>query len=204
MTASAWCGGLADPVHDAQQAYRAVLDAFARPGQRVGVGRPVAGLPLGAAMAYLLLTLADDDTGVWWQQEADACAPWLRFHTGARLAAAPHEASFVALTDPRRMPALEEFAQGTAAAPERSATLLIEVPSLDDGPALHWHGPGIRSSQTVRIDGLAPAFWSQWQANRAAFPQGVDIVFTCGASAIGLPRTTRVARLEELSPCTLP
>lgn len=198
MTRSAWRAGLADPVHDSQQTYRAVLDAFARPGQRVSVGQPVPGLPLGAAMSHLLLTLTDDDTGVWWQQDGDSCAPWLRFHTSARLAPAPHDASFVALTDPRRAPALNEFAQGTAASPECSATLLIEVPSLDEGPVLHWHGPGIRQSQAVRIDGLAPAFWGQWQANHAVFPQGVDVVFTCGAMAIGLPRTTRVARLEGI------
>ena len=47
--------------------------------------------------------------------------------------------------------------------------------------------------RTVALAGLPAAFWPQWQANHAAFPQGVDVFFTCGAQALGLPRTARVA-----------
>jgi len=50
----------------------------------------------------------------------------------------------------------------------------------------------------VRIAGLPDDFWAQWHANHASFPQGVDIVFTCAGVALGLPRTTRVRRLEEI------
>jgi len=94
------------------------------------------------------------------------------------------------------MPKLADFASGTAAAPEFSSTLLIELPGLADGPALEWRGPGIRDVQRVGLQGLPDDFWAQWQANHATFPQGVDIVFTCGEDALGLPRTTRVRRLE--------
>lgn len=196
MTAAAWHAAFADPVHDAQRAFRAALHALSHPGQRMDVGQPIAGLPLGAAASSLLLALADDDTAVWWQPGLESCAPWLRLHTGARLAATPMDAAFAVVGDARRLPALAAFAQGTPASPEFAATVLIEVPSLGDGPAMQWHGPGIRQPCTVRIGGLAPAFWGEWQANHAAFPQGVDVVFTCGAAALGLPRTTRVARLE--------
>lgn len=192
------CAGLTDSVHDAQQAFRAALDALACPGRRVDVGRAIAGLPLGAAMAHLLLTLADDDTAVWWQDGGDAAARWLRFHTGAQAASAPDEAAFAVITSALAMPALDAFAQGTLASPEFSTTLLVAVPSLYAGPALHWHGPGIRDAQPVQIGGLPPGFWTQWQANHAAFPQGVDVIFTCGAQALGLPRTTRVSRVERI------
>lgn len=191
-------GGFSDPVHDAQAAFRNVLEALARPGRRFAVGRPVAGLALGAAMAHLLLALTDDDTPVWWQHPDAASTDWLRFHTGAPAVSAPAEASFVVLTDPGAMPALAGFAEGTVASPEHSATLLLEVTSLDSGPAVEWRGPGIQEMQTVRVGGLPDQFWTQWQANHAAFPQGVDIVFTCAGEAIGLPRTTRVRRLEGI------
>ena len=187
--------GFADAVHDAQRAFRAALDALARPGLPVAVGQPIAGLPLGAAMAHLLLALADDDTGVWWQDDGAAASGWLRFHCGAATAGAG-QATLAVITEALSMPALVQFAQGTAASPECSATLLVEVPSLAHGPALQWRGPGIREAATVRIAGLPPGFWSQWQANHAGFPQGVDLIFTCGAQALGLPRTTRVSRLE--------
>lgn len=188
--------GFTDPVHDAQRAFRAALAALARPGRPVDIGQSISGLPLGAGMAHLLLALTDDDTAVWWQDAGEASAHWLRFHTGARPAATRGEAMFAVVTDALSMPPLEHFAQGTAASPESSATLLVEVPSLDGGPALQWRGPGIRDAGTVRIAGLPAAFWSQWQANHAAFPQGVDVFFTSGAKAVGLPRTTRIGRLE--------
>ncbi|MDP1741376.1 phosphonate C-P lyase system protein PhnH [Polaromonas sp.] len=192
------CAGFADPVHDGQAAFRSALDALARPGRRFAVGQPVAGLALGPAMAHLLLALTDDDTPVWWQHSDAATSGWLRFHTGAPLAPAPEEAAFAVLTAPGAMPAIDAFAAGSVASPERSATLLLEVASFDNGPAVEWRGPGIQEKQTVRVDGLPDNFWAQWQANHAAFPQGVDILFTCGGEALGLPRTTRVRRVEGI------
>lgn len=190
--------GFADPVHDAQTAFRRILEALSRPGRRFALGRPVKDLALSPAMAHLLLALTDDDTPVWWQQDEGSAQDWLRFHTGAGLAAVPGEAAFAVLVDAGAMLPLDRFAAGSAASPERSATLLVEVPSLDDGPAVEWRGPGIQDMQTVRIAGLSDNFWAQWQANHAAFPQGVDIVFTCADLALGLPRTTRVRRLESV------
>ena len=190
--------GFADPVHDAQTAFRAVLDALSRPGKPVVIGQPVIGLALGPAMAHVLLALTDDDTAVWWQQDDRAAADWLRFHTGARQAAMPADAAFAVLVSAVGLPLLAAFAVGSVEAPERSATLLLEVASLDAGPAVEWRGPGILGMQTVRIAGLPDDFWAQWQANHMSFPQGVDVVFTCGGVALGLPRTTRVRRLEEI------
>lgn len=188
--------GLPDEVHDSQQAFRAVLDALARPGQVRRIGPALPDVALGGAMARLLLSLSDDETPVWWQH-ADADLPhWLRFHTGAGVAERADAASFAVLTDMTQMPSLTDFAAGTAAAPEFSSTLLIELPGLAGGPALEWRGPGIQDVQRVALQGLPADFWAQWQANHVTFPQGVDIVFTCGEDALGLPRTTRVRRLQ--------
>jgi alpha-D-ribose 1-methylphosphonate 5-triphosphate synthase subunit PhnH len=198
MNQQAISAGFADPVHEAQAAFRAVLEALSRPGQRMAIGRRVKGLPLGPAMAHLLLALTDDDTPVWWQHEGGEAADWLRFHTGASVAAAPADATFAVIGDIAALPPLDVFAAGSVESPEHAATLLIEIPSLSEGPAVEWHGPGIREMQTVRVAGLPASFWTQWQANHAAFPQGVDIVFTCADAVLGLPRTTRVRRLEGL------
>ena len=190
--------GFSDPVHDAQAAFRATLDALSRPGRRVVVGQTVKGIAIGPAMAHGLLALTDSDTPVWWQQDDSGAADWLRFHTGASQAATPADAAFAAVFNPAKLPLLASFAVGSAEAPERSATLLLEVPSLDSGPVLEWRGPGILGLLTVRIAGLPDDFWVQWQANNALFPQGVDIIFTCANAALGLPRTTRVRRLEGM------
>lgn len=188
--------GLVDGVHEGQQAFRAVLDALARPGQVRAIGPALPGVALGGAMARLLLSLSDEETPVWWQRVDARLQHWLRFHTGAGVAERPELASFAVLADIGQGLGLADFAWGTAAAPEFSSTLLIELPSLEDGPALEWRGPGIQEVQRVGLHGLPADFWTQWQANHAAFPQGVDIIFTCGDNALGLPRTTRVRRLE--------
>ena len=190
--------GFADPVHDAQGVFRRVLDALSRPGRVFSLGAHAGAGSVGPAMAQVLLALTDDDTPVWWQQPDPATAQWLRFHTGAPIAENPAAAAFAVSCRSADLPALDEFAAGTAAAPEHSTTWLIEVQSLETGPCVEWRGPGIADVQMVRIAGLPDGFWMQWQANHAAFPQGVDIVFTCADAVLGLPRTTRVRRLEGL------
>ena len=190
--------GFADPVHGAQEAFRCVLDALSRPGRVFTLGSHTSTSNLGPAMAQLLLALTDDDTPVWWQQRDSVAAQWLRFHNGASITERPLGAAFAVSLDASGLPALSMFAAGTAVAPEHSTTLLLEVPSFDAGPAVEWRGPGIQDMQSVRIAGLPEGFWLQWQANHAAFPQGVDIVFTCANAVLGLPRTTRVRRLESV------
>ena len=184
--------GLKEGVHESQQAFRAVLDALSRPGQIRTIGPALPDVALGGAVARLLLSLSDDETPIWWQCANAGQQSWLRFHSGAGLALSPQSASFAVVTDLSQGLALADFAPGSAAAPEFSCTLLIELPSLIEGPALAWRGPGIQSVQRVALQGLPEDFWSQWQVNQAGFPQGVDIVFTCGEQAVGLPRTTQV------------
>lgn len=195
LSAHRLAAGLADPVHDSQRAFRAALDALARPGTPVTVGAPVAGLALSPALAHLLLMLADDDTPVWWQPggtvEPAQGAAWLRFHTGAPQAADAAQAQFAVLTDPGALPPLAAFAAGSDEAPETSATLLIELPALVGGPACRLSGPGIATPRSVHLAGLPAGWWGQWQANQAAFPRGVDLLFTCGVQVLGLPRGTQ-------------
>lgn len=190
--------GLQDPVHDAQQAFRVALEALSRPGRAHGLGATIAGLPLGAAQAHLLLTLCDEDTPVWWQEPQPALQRWLRFHTGARAVADPAQAAFGVIVRPADLPELRRFRAGSAAEPEHSCTLLVEVPALRGGTPIDAHGPGIADTLQLDVAGLPEGFWAEWQDSHAGFPQGVDIFFTCGATVLGLPRSTRVGRLQEV------
>lgn len=190
--------GLADPVHDAQDSFRTALDGMARPGRIHALGRAIPGLPLGAAMAHLLLALTDEDTPVWWQSPEAGLKQWLRFHTSARAVAQAKEASFAVVTRAADLPELQRFRSGTLSAPEQGCTLLVEVPALQGGLPMQAHGPGIRHSVTLSVAGLPEGFWAEWQASHACFPQGVDIFFTCGNQLLALPRTTRIGRLAEV------
>lgn len=184
-----------DGVHDAQAGFRTVLKALAEPGsiQIVPVMLKGPG-PLDAATAALALTLADFETPVWLSPAANvpAVQSWLRFHCGCPLTGDPDAAEFAILAG--RLDALElnNFAAGSMEYPDHSATLLIQVPSLNDGPVRVLSGPGIQGTRTLRVAGLPENFDAQWQQNTAGFPLGVDLVFCCGNAIAGLPRTTRI------------
>ncbi len=186
--------GLADPPHDSQRLFRAVLDAFAHPGSIIGLSQtPAAAEPLSRAATGFLLTLADRDTPLWLAPAIDRAAlrDFLCFHTGAPVVARREEARFaVAAAGPA--PLLEGLAIGADSYPDRSATLIVEVPSLGGGRLRSWRGPGIDGSTQVAIAGLAETFWSEWAANRALFPCGVDVVFTAGLDLVALPRSIAV------------
>jgi alpha-D-ribose 1-methylphosphonate 5-triphosphate synthase subunit PhnH len=186
--------GLADPAHDSQRLFRAVLEAFSHPGRIVRLPDPPrAAAPLSRATTAFLLTLVDRDTPLWLAPAFDtpAVCDFVRFHTGAAIARQPADALFAVLT-PEGMPPIDSFPIGTDPYPDRSATLVVELPSLTGGPERHWRGPGIEDRQAVGLAGLPDSFWTQWAANRALFPCGVDLVFATGSDLLALPRSIAV------------
>lgn len=189
-------GGFAEPVFEAQSAFRAIMDALARPGLAQPFKADVAPpgtLPRGVAAAAL--TLCDHDTPVWLDAVLAAdmrVAEWLRFHTGAPIVAEPGEAMFALATAPEQLPALADFAQGSDEYPDRSTTLIV-VP----GAPVKWQltGPGVRDSLIAEIGLGLPGFVAEWQANSERFPRGIDLILAGDDQVIGLPRSTRVTEV---------
>jgi len=184
-----------DASHEAQAVFRAVMDAMARPGRIFplipGFAPPA---PLMPSAAALILTLADFETPVWLDgalAETAAVRDFLRFHTGAKLAAEPETAAFAVIADPQAMPPLAAFAQGTLDYPDRSATLILQMEELSpDG----WHleGPGIRERAQFGASPLPANFATQAAENRGRFPCGVDLIFAARDAIAALPRSTRL------------
>jgi alpha-D-ribose 1-methylphosphonate 5-triphosphate synthase subunit PhnH len=185
--------GFAAPGRDAQAVFRAALTALSEPGRVIDL--PVAldtGLPVGSAALALLVALADGDTPLWLDPRASDAAGFFGFHTGAPVVAAPQAARFALIAEAAGCPPLHRFALGEEEYPDRSATLVIEVTSLEEGGPLILSGPGIADRRQLSLGGLAPSFLVDWAANHAAFPRGVDIFFTCGTRLCGLPRSIRL------------
>jgi alpha-D-ribose 1-methylphosphonate 5-triphosphate synthase subunit PhnH len=183
--------GLADPSHDAQQLFRAILAAASHPGRIVSLpAAPVGPGSLSCAAAAYLLTLADRDTPVWLADDFDRpeVRDFLRFHAGAPIVAVRGDAAFAVLAATTPLP-FEGFAIGSDAYPDRSATLVIDVPDLRGGPTRDWRGPGIEDRAHVAIAGMPEAFWQNCANNHALFPCGVDLVFTAGTELCALPRS---------------
>ncbi|GMG89203.1 phosphonate C-P lyase system protein PhnH [Cupriavidus metallidurans] len=186
--------GFDNPVDDAQQVFRAALEAFAHPGRLetlpVTSGQPEG---LSPALTALLLTLADPDTPVWLPADVPAAArAFLRFHCGCPLVDNLGEATFVCIPAGHAMPALADCAQGLPAYPDRSATLLVEVASLHAGDTLTLRGPGIETTQSLCVTGLPADFRASWRANNTGFPLGVDLLLASGDEFCAMTRTTHV------------
>lgn len=184
--ADALAGGFRDAPVQSAQAFRAVLEAMARPGtiRRVAGARPPE--PLSVAAGVVLLTLCDGTTPLFLAGPANAPAmrDWVAFHIGAPLVAA-EEAAF-ALGRWEDLQPVTRFRIGQPDYPDRSATLIVETDRLSNhGPALT--GPGIESATWLNLPETAA-----FRANRALFPLGFDTIFTAGDCLAGLPRSTRV------------
>ena len=187
--------GFSDPVHDSQGVFRTLMDALARPGLvRSLVSDLTPPAPLTPELAAIALTLADADTPLWLDETLSrvaAVAEFLRFHTGAPIVAAPAQATFALIADPRHCPLFRDFAQGTPDYPDASATLILAVDRLSGESGLGFEGPGIRGRAHLDAAPL-PADWPErLQANHAGFPQGIDLLFVAPGLVAGLPRSAR-------------
>ncbi len=189
---------IGNTVFAAQSTFRKVMDATARPGSIQTIA-PTAETPapLAPAAAAIALALFDHDTPVWMDAPlaaSEAVASWLRFNTGCPIVADRGQCAFALVSDTAALAPLETFALGTPDYPDRSTTLILQVPTLTSGPELTLSGPGIRGTASLRAGGLPEDFMARSAANRALFPRGVDLLLVAGHDIAALPRTTLVAR----------
>lgn len=189
MTPEALSGGFAEAPVQSARAFRALLEAMARPGSihRVEGARPPE--PLSVAAGVVLLTLCDATTPLHLAGGADcpAVRDWVAFHLGAPVVPAGDAAFAVGRWED--LQPVDRFRIGLPDYPDRSATLVVEMERLaNHGPALT--GPGIESATWLNLPETAA-----FRANRLRFPLGFDVIFAAGDTIAGLPRTTRVEAL---------
>ena len=186
MIADTLSGGFTEAPLQSARAFRAVLEAMARPGTIHRVEGALPPAPLSVAAGVVLLTLCDGTTPLQLAGSAD-CPPvrdWVAFHVGAPLAGAAEAAFALGRWDD--LQPVTRFRIGQPDYPDRSATLIVEMDKLTNhGPALT--GPGIETATWLNLPETAA-----FRANRALFPLGFDTIFTCGDRLAALPRSTRV------------
>ena len=184
----------ADPVRESQRAFRAIMDAVARPGTRVEFGalQPPAGLSVAAAT--VALALFDFETLVWLNPalRGTEAESWVRFHCGCPLTTDPAAAAFAIVTQAAVAPPLSAFNLGDARYPDRSTTVILQVESLEGGPAATLSGPGIKDEAVVAPLGLPSGFWAQMQDNNAQFQFGVDVMIVSGEALTAVPRSSHI------------
>lgn len=193
--------GFADPVMEAQAAFKAAMWASARPGLVRQVPLLAeAPVSLSPAAAAILLALADFETPLWLAPEiaAGEAGAYLRFHSGAPIVSDAGKAMFALVTAEEAAALLPLLSSGDERYPDRSASLLIDVPALQGGRKVRLSGPGIRGEVTISPAGLGDPFWRLMSDNHRRYPLGVDCFLCCGQDVIGLPRSIAVSAMAEV------
>ncbi|MCV6595039.1 MAG: phosphonate C-P lyase system protein PhnH [Silicimonas sp.] len=179
-------GGFDDAPRAASFAFRALMNAMARPGRIEWIEGACPPAPISAAAGAVLLTLADGDTPIHLAGvcDRDDLRGWLAFHTGAPLVG-PGEAVFAIGRWEDLLP-LDAYPIGTAEYPDRSTTLIVDHAELANTGA-RLTGPGIETETRFALpDPLSFA------RNARLFPLGLDFYFTNGSQLAALPRSTRI------------
>lgn len=187
--ADALSGGFAQAPLQSARAFRAVLEAMARPGTIQTVSGALPPAPLSVATGVCLLTLVDSTTSLHLAGDADCAAvrDWITFHIGAPFVSAA-EAEF-AVGGWDALQPVSRFRIGTPDYPDRSATLIVQMDRLSaHGPCLS--GPGIETATWLSLPETAA-----FHVNHAQFPLGFDCIFTFGNRLAALPRSTRVENI---------
>ncbi len=185
--ANHFAGGFSAPATDAAHAFRAAMNAMARPGQSFDITGATPPEGISTAAGTLLLTLCDPETKLFLADDVDseALRAWITFHTGAPIVAAG-EADFALGGWDALMP-LDQYRIGTSEYPDRSTTLIIEQPAFG-APNAVLSGPGIKDQIKMDLPDVA-----QLQRNTVMFPLGLDFFFTAGTQVMALPRSSQIS-----------
>ena len=186
MQAQALTGGFEAPAVQAAFAFRAVMDAMARPGTWHDIAGVTPPAPLSAAAGCVLLTLCDGDTPLYLAGDADceAVRAWVAFHTGAPIT--DKTDCMFALGSWGALVPMADYRVGTPEYPDRSATLIVDGAD-EAGVGVTLRGPGIQTQMDFTLPEI-----SAFQANAALFPLGLDFIFASGSRVAALPRSTAV------------
>ena len=183
-----------DPAHDNQRIFRAILLTMSRPGTVTVLGNwPKPPKGLHPAAAAVCLALVDMDTPLWVGPGTPIdIQTYLRFHCGCSIPRTPENGSFGLILDGAELPDLDQFHPGDIEYPDRSATLIIQVKSIDVGRGVTLSGPGIKGNTQLHVEGLHIDFWQALQQNSRRFPLGYDVILTTETEIVSLPRTVQV------------
>ncbi len=193
-----------DQVFDAQEHYRLLLDAMARPGTINVLPRMSLTTPQGLTEAAALVgfALLNADVSFYADGEAaDVVTRYLVVNTAAS-PETPEKADFVFAAGKASAALVTDMKKGTLPYPDEGATLVASVEALASEAqalggksylALTLEGPGIRGKRTFFVTGLNSELVAGLQQCNEEFPLGIDLILTDPGHRIAcIPRSSRV------------
>ncbi len=185
-------------INDSQKnarAFRAILDAMARPGQPRLLPCLVEELtPAHATSLSILLSLGDHLTSIYLDSEfkLPEIEKLIRFHTGSRLTDDCASADFALLSAGTAGEHLDQWKLGTLEYPDQSTTLIFQTASFTTGLPVEFAGPGLKAPMVAHIADMSSAFWVARAKANAGFPLGLDMIFASPDQILGCPRSSTV------------
>lgn len=193
--------GFTDPVHHAQQSFRALLTALAEPGTVQTIASDIQFHGISRATTAAILTLCDHTTPLYISQHlaSPALLENIAFHTSAPITQEKSQAEF-ALLQVQEFEDISEYRLGSESQPQLSCTFLLQCQHTESPLTLSLSGPGIDQARNCQINGLTDAQVAMLQVNHQQFPQGYDCFFFHNNQVTALPRSTAI---ELEAACTL-
>jgi len=175
--------------------FRTFLDAMSRPGTVHNIPVDPEGprqLKIGSALA--LLTLCDHESPIWLCESLniDEVQEFIRFNCSSPITTKKADAMFAVFDGMPDFNGLNEFSIGTADYPDRSLTMVIQVDTLSEDLGVALKGPGIKSVNYLKVEGVNDEFWIWWRTNNSRFPLGIDVILASDNAIAALPRTVQV------------
>ncbi|WP_129114685.1 phosphonate C-P lyase system protein PhnH [Halegenticoccus tardaugens] len=189
-----------DPVRDARETFRALVDATSRPGT-------VRRVPVAPADRAVLATLVDHEVTCF-TPDADVREA---LAGEGRLADAPFEAARVVHAPESTDGRVRDANRGTRKEPSVGATVIYRVDAVRtvddenrgsgrdarDAPPIRSAdstrvtvtGPGVPDERTLAVGGLPRAELRAVADAQSDYPRGVDVVFAAGDRVAALPRS---------------
>lgn len=203
-----------DPVFDAQEHYRLLLDSMARPGKINLLPRMQLAAPPVLTEAAALVGFALLNADVSFQVDgagADQATRYLLVNTSARPVDA-EEADFVFASGQASAALVDSMKKGTLPYPEEGATLVANVGALAteaqglgrsstqlDDLAITLKGPGVAGEKIFFVRGLNAAVLTALQQSNSEFPLGIDLILADGDGRLAcIPRSSQI-RWEIIS-----
>lgn len=145
-----------------QRVFRKLLNAMAFPGSVQELE--------GGCLNSLLDTLLDRWVSFW----CDESLVSLCLQTGA-VPSSLEDADFV-ISSYSLVGKIERLKRGKPEYPDRSATVIRLVESLDEGMSVRLRGPGIKDYAFIRVKGMQVEEFLELSKVNSFFPLGVDLI----------------------------
>ncbi len=191
----AFSSGYESRAVEASHDFRVLMNALSRPGTRQPVPHnteKVEGLNAGSVVAAL--TLCDHETTVFLEESDanDKVHDFLTFRCGCTIITDVADADFLFFASFPPPSVLDTLKTGSSQYPDRSATAIIQVDTIEQTGSLNFQGPGILDRHLLGISAIGSDFIDWWAGNNQRFPLGIDAFLTTDDAIVGLPRTVKI------------